>query len=38
MWRIVPPFADSLAVLRAYITDPAAYVYWSTPRLHGYLF
>ena len=33
MWRIVPPFADSLAVLEAYITDPAAYVYWSTPRL-----
>jgi len=33
MWRIVPPFADSLAVLEAYITDPSAYVYWSTPRL-----
>jgi hypothetical protein len=35
MWRVVPPFADSLSVLEAYITDPSAYVYWSTPRLHG---
>jgi hypothetical protein len=34
MWKVVPPFADSLAVLKAYITDPSAYVYWSTPRLH----
>ena len=33
MWKVVPPFADSLDVLRAYITDPSAYVYWSTPRL-----
>jgi hypothetical protein len=33
MWKVVPPFADSLAVLKAYITDEAAYVYWSTPRL-----
>ncbi len=32
MWKVVPPFADSLAVLKAYITDPSAYVYWSTPR------
>ena len=34
MWKVVPPFADSLAVLKAYVTDEAAYVYWSTPRLH----
>ena len=34
MWKVVPPFADSLAVLKAYITDPSGYVYWSTPRLH----
>lgn len=33
MWKVVPPFADSLAVLKAYVTDPCAYVYWSTPRL-----
>jgi len=32
MWKIVPPFADSREVLRAYIVDPCAYVYWSTPR------
>ncbi len=32
MWKVVPPFTDSLAVLKAYITDPSAYVYWSTPR------
>jgi hypothetical protein len=32
MWRIVPPFADSREVLKAYIVDPSAYVYWSTPR------
>jgi hypothetical protein len=34
MWKVVPPFADSLGVLEAYLTDEAAYVYWSTPRLH----
>src|SRR5205823_13130393 len=34
MWKVVPPFADSLDVLKAYITDASAYVYWSTPRLH----
>ena len=34
MWKVVPPFADSLAVLKAYLTDASAYVYWSTPRLH----
>ena len=33
MWSVVPPFTDSLAVLKAYIVDPSAYVYWSTPRL-----
>ena len=33
MWKVVPPFADSLGVLKAYITDGSAYVYWSTPRL-----
>jgi hypothetical protein len=33
MWSVVPPFADSRDVLRAYIMDPSAYVYWSTPRL-----
>jgi hypothetical protein len=33
MWKIVPPFADSRDVLKAYIVDPCAYVYWSTPRL-----
>ena len=34
MWKVVPPYADSLAVLKAYLTDASAYVYWSTPRLH----
>ena len=33
MWKIVPPFTDSWDVLKAYIIDPSAYVYWSTPRL-----
>jgi hypothetical protein len=33
MWRIVPPFADSWDVLKAYVVDPTAYVYWSTPHL-----
>jgi hypothetical protein len=33
MWRIVPPFTDSWDVLKAYITDPSAYVYWSTPHV-----
>jgi hypothetical protein len=32
MWKVVPPFTDSLAVLKAYLTDPSCYVYWSTPR------
>jgi hypothetical protein len=32
MWQVVPPFAESWDVLKAYITDPFAYVYWSTPR------
>jgi hypothetical protein len=32
MWQIVPPFADSREVLKAYIVDASAYVYWSTPR------
>jgi hypothetical protein len=31
MWSVVPPFADSWDVLKAYIMDPSAYVYWSTP-------
>jgi hypothetical protein len=31
MWSVVPPFADSWDVLKAYILDPSAYVYWSTP-------
>jgi len=31
MWSIVPPFTDSWDVLKAYILDPSAYVYWSTP-------
>ena len=35
MWKVVPPFADSLDVLKAYITDPSAYVYWSTPTFQG---
>ena len=34
MWRIVPPFTNSLDVLKAYITDPSAYVYWSTRQFH----
>ena len=34
MWKVVPPFTDSLAVLKAYLTDPFCYVYWSTPRFH----
>jgi hypothetical protein len=33
MWSVVPPFADSWDVLKAYITDLSAYVYWSTPHL-----
>src|SRR5258708_3892458 len=33
MWSVVPPFTDSWDVLKAYIMDPSAYVYWSTPRL-----
>jgi hypothetical protein len=33
MWKVVPPFTDSWDVLKAYIIDPSAYVYWSTPRL-----
>src|SRR5262245_41329065 len=32
MWKIVPPFTDSAGALKAYICDPSAYVYWSTPR------
>jgi hypothetical protein len=32
MWKVVPPFTDSFDVLKAYICDPSAYVYWSTPR------
>lgn len=34
MWKIVPPFTTSWDVLKAYIVDPSAYVYWSTPHLH----
>ena len=34
MWKVVPPFTDSREVLKAYIVDPCAYVYWSTPRHH----
>ena len=34
MWKVVPPFADSLDVLKAYITGPQAYVYWSTRLFH----
>ena len=33
MWKVVAPFSDSFDVLKAYICDPSAYVYWSTPRL-----
>ncbi len=33
MWKVVPPFTASWDVLKAYVTDPSAYVYWSTPRL-----
>src|ERR1044072_1200485 len=33
MWKVVAPFRESFDVLKAYITDPSAYVYWSTPRL-----
>ena len=33
MWKVVAPFSESWDVLKAYITDPSAYVYWSTPRL-----
>src|SRR3954465_13197777 len=32
MWQVVPPFADSREVLKAYIVDASAYVYWSPPR------
>jgi hypothetical protein len=31
MWSVVPPFTDSWDVLKAYVMDPSAYVYWSTP-------
>ena len=33
MWKIVPPFKDSWDVLKAYVVDASAYVYWSTPHL-----
>jgi hypothetical protein len=33
MWKVVAPFSDSADVLKSYIVDPSAYVYWSTPRL-----
>lgn len=33
MWKVVAPFTQSFDVLKAYIVDPSAYVYWSTPRL-----
>ena len=33
MWKVVAPFRASFDVLKAYVTDPSAYVYWSTPRL-----
>ena len=32
MWKVVEPFSESWDVLKAYVTDPSAYVYWSTPR------
>ena len=32
MWKVVEPFSESWDVLKAYVTDPCAYVYWSTPR------
>jgi hypothetical protein len=35
MWKVVEPFTDSWDVLKAYITDPCAYVYWSTPRFQN---
>ena len=33
MWKVVAPFSESWDVLKAYVTDPSAYVYSSTPRL-----
>src|ERR1043166_10053098 len=33
VWKVGGPFSASFDVLKAYITDPSAYVYWSTPRL-----
>ena len=33
MWKVVAPFSESFDVLKAYICDPSAYVYWLTPRL-----
>lgn len=33
MWSVVPPSSDGWEALELYVTDPAAYVYWSTPRL-----
>jgi hypothetical protein len=27
MWKVVPPVADSLTVLKAYITDVSVYIY-----------
>jgi hypothetical protein len=34
-WNFVPPAMNSWDALKAYITDPSGYVYWSTPVLHG---
>src|SRR5262249_21124418 len=32
MWKVVEPVGGSWDVLKPYVTDPCAYVYWSTPR------
>lgn len=35
MWTVVPPHSDGWDALRAYVTDPSGYVYWSTPKLQA---
>jgi hypothetical protein len=30
-WNVVPPSLTSWDALKAYVTDPSKYVYWSTP-------
>jgi hypothetical protein len=36
-WNIVPPASDSWESLKAYVTDPSKFVYWSTPALQAHI-